>query len=158
VLGKARQIIVIVSAQEFAVALGIVWGFRAARHASFVVPGGGMGLIACLLYAIEGVRFVVPGKLPGARRGSSLLCWGLFFYGGFIICLEPFMAYDGDYNYFVDVFLLFPFILSIGPLARARAWFGTIASVTFFSASIAMLTHNACCRGGSTGFFRSEVY
>jgi hypothetical protein len=70
----------------------------------------------------------------------------------------PFICYESNYDFVMDVIYLLPFILSFGPLVRKGAWLGVAACFIFFSTSIAMLYHNAICRGGSTGFLRAEVY
>ena len=71
---------------------------------------------------------------------------------------EPFMGYRGDIDFVAGVVLLTPVLLAFGPLVRCREWLGLAGTVVFTAASLAMLIHNGCPRGGVTGFFYAAVW
>jgi hypothetical protein len=131
-----------------------------------VVTVGGLNWIltfhgeACLpvmLVGIEGLRFAATPRLRHSHLSCICLCLALCLYLVWLMCVEPFFVYD-NLNFIVGVLLVTPLLFAMSPLVRWRAWVGLSGTVVFFATSIAMMTQNACSRGGMTGFFEAFVY
>jgi hypothetical protein len=155
---KMRTIMIVVFAQYGAIALGMCWGHLELQHSYLSPPGYFAGATSFVAFGIEALRFLITTRSTATRRRTSCVCLGLLLYCGFVMSADPFLNHDIDRDFIPSMVLLMPFLLAINSLARSGAWLAIVASVIFFATSIAMLMHNAACRGGATGFFSAYVY
>jgi hypothetical protein len=92
----------------------------------------------------------------GQAARAACLCTVLLALAFTLMTKEPFVHYHNKATFVIQVHLLLPFLLAVGPLVRSRAWLGVVGAVLFFAASLSMIIENAYLRNGAAGFlFRS---
>jgi hypothetical protein len=155
---STRTIIIVILAQYVAIALGMCWGYLYVLHSCWITPGFFTGATSCLGFGLDGFRFLVSTRSTPARWRKSYVCIVMFLYCGFVMWKDPFLDDIDDRTFIDSMLLLMPFFLAMSSFARSAAWLAILSSVLFVATSIAMLIHNAGCRGGVTGFFIAIVY
>jgi hypothetical protein len=155
---KIRTIMIVASAQYVAIAIGMCWGYLYLVHSCWISPGFSTGALSFLAFGIEALRFMAKTGPTPARWRTACACVGLCLYCGHIMWADPFFNCDDDRHVIELMVLLMPFLLAINLFVRSRAWLAVLASIILFATSIAMLIHNAGCRGGAGGFFTDLVY
>lgn len=118
----------------------------------------GEGCLAALALGIEGLCALASPRLRRACSSRIWPCVSLSCYLMWLMYIEPFYLYRGNITFIAGVLLLTPVLLAMSLLVRMRAWIGLLGAMVFFATWIAMMTHNACFRGGMSGFFEALVY
>jgi hypothetical protein len=152
---QLANIALVCAVQYAAMGLGSVWGLAIVAHRGhwLHIPWSGAGALAVLMLGVDWLRYLASRRLRTAVPVIPWVSMTLSCYASWLIYAEAFLWYEDDFSFVTAVMLLLPFLLAIGPLARAGAWLAVAGSALFFATSIAMLTRNGCSITGGSGFF-----
>ena len=162
---RARLTLVVVILQYLAVLIGSIAGLsRVWRLYVYWLPSAPLleprtsCAIAVLALVVEFLRQSVSPELRQTRPGCAWLCLGCVVYALALMYLDPFAEFRGNSWYVINVCLLVPFLLAIGPLVRSGTWLGVIGVVLLYAACLAMITWNGTSwQGYASGFLHREV-
>jgi hypothetical protein len=156
---RLATIALVCAVQYAAVGLGTVWGLGAAHGVRWLHGyWSAAGWLAVLMLIVESVRYFMSRQLGTVNPVTPYVCIALGSYAVWLMFVDPFFVWDVDDVIFaIDVMLLVPFLLMVGPLIRAGAWLGVAGSTLFVATSIAMLIRNGFSLKGSSGFFGGWV-
>jgi hypothetical protein len=164
-----RSISVTIVAQSLAVALGWQFGFPHTQRwwadtlprwmlwllFPFLEPSVS-GPISLALFFGEPIRLWAIYKKQSESLIACAICGFLSLYTGWLMLSEPFLRYDNE-SAIWGILISLPPLFAIGPLVRARAWFGVISCVMLFATCLSLIIHNACSNGALMGFFYREI-
>jgi hypothetical protein len=156
---QLRMAMTVAAAQYFAAILGAGWGWAEVRHFAGIPPASlEAGCLAAMAITIDWLRFLATPRSRSAHPIALGILPVLACFLAWLMAADPFLFYWGDRTFVWNILLLTPLLLAMSPLVRDHAWLALAGTILFFATSIAMMVHNACCRGGFSGFFERGIY
>ena len=158
-------LLITVLAQYSAAILGIAYGFAQLYfdrwipncYSSFPPNVNLPAAVSAAGFFIESIRYFASTTLRRKFLITAWLCLALGLFTALLMLSEPFLHYESDVAFIINIHILIIFLIAIGPLVKARAWLGATAAITFFVVSLAMLIDNAFSIGGQ-GFLTREAH
>jgi hypothetical protein len=160
--GKLWPILAGTLVQVLALALGCFLGF--VRVYQVDIPWGLVPLawllesrvgsvMAVFLLIVEFMRFVVSASLRQRNPVTPWHCLFLALFACWTMYSEPLANYLGDSTFFTGVYYMLPWLLSVSPMVRSKAWLGVSACVLFLAVLLSMLVFNGSSSRSFEGFF-----
>jgi hypothetical protein len=164
-ISPGRPVVIASAAQGIAVGIGWIWGFAQLNHGrslpDFFVfyprPMNSLAVVASLTLFAEWLLCLVSDNSRRSRLTAAWVSFALGIYTSLIIVYDPFLRYEDNFTFIMDVYIILPILVGMNFLVRARAWAGLGATMAFVAVSLAMIIHNACASGGVEGFLEATV-
>lgn len=112
-----------------------------------------LGILAATAFFAETIRRYASSPLQKRDVAIAWLCLSLLIYVGWFMAGGVSLEFDDSNRFVIQMHLLLPFLLAIGPLVRSRAWFGVAGAVMFYVAALSIVVGNGFFWRSGKGFF-----